>query len=277
LKRIKSIKHFDWEIQYFEHDSTSTKTSMKFSVFIPQGNSIPDSALIWLSGLTCNEENFISKSGFGSHLAATKTMIICPDTSPRWLDLSWEHESYDFGSGAWFYLNATTSNYALNYNMYDYINTEIYTLLVKYFKVPESKISIFGHSMWGHGALTIGLKNLEKYQSISAFSPIVNPVKAPWGKKAFTWYLWEDEWTWKNYDAVELINAWKKHKNPILIDQGSADDFLEQELLTENIVEATHNSDQILELHYREWYDHSYYFISTFLWTHISFHLQYLK
>jgi len=277
VKLTKTIKHFDWEIQFFEHSSVSTKTTMKFSVFLPDPKKVPDSALIWLSGLTCNEENFILKSGFAHHMADSNTMIICPDTSPRDLNLACEHESYDFGSWAGFYVNATTKDFKDNYNMYDYINTEIYNLVTKFFKIKATKISIFWHSMGGHWALIIWLNNPEKYQSISAFSPIVNPINAPWGKKAFEWYLGSNKKDWEKYDATVLLQKWNVHKKLILIDQGTNDDFLKSELLTNNLQKAADLSQQKIQINMREWYDHSYYFISTFLGNHIDFHLQHLK
>ncbi len=274
MKIKKTHKLSGWELRFYSHDSRSTQTEMKFSVFLPQGVEKIDSAIIWLSGLTCSEENFMAKSGIGEILRDTSTMIICPDTSPRWLDLPWEHESYDFGSGAGFYVNATTDWYKDHYQMYDYVNQEIYNMLIEHFDISDEKISIMGHSMWWHGALILWLKNPDKYQSVSAFSPIVNPSSCPWWQKAFTGYLWEDKGTWKQYDACELINSWAQNKNPILIDQWTVDEFLKKELLTQNFVEACKAQNQDLELHMREWYDHSYYFISSFLKHHIEFHLK---
>ena len=158
---------------------------MNFSVFVPQSGIKPVNAIIWLSGLTCTEENFMAKAGIQNILAGGETMIICPDTSPRGLNLPGENESYDFGSGAGFYVNATTDGYKDHYQMYDYVNEEIHEILQTEFGVKSDKISIMGHSMGGHGALILGLKNPEKYKSVSAFSPIVNPMNCEWGKKSF--------------------------------------------------------------------------------------------
>lgn len=274
MKINKTHKVFDGELRFCEHDSKKTGTTMNFSVFIPACDKKIDSAIVWLSGLTCSEENFMAKSGIASLLQDTNTMIICPDTSPRWTDLPGEHESYDFWSAAWFYVNATTQGYKNHYQMYDYVNEEIYWLLLDDFNIDTSKISIMWHSMWGHGALVIGLRNPDKYVSISAFAPIVNPIESPWWKKAFTWYLWDDSNAWKQYDASELIASGKKHKNTILIDQWADDDFLSEQLLTQNLVTVCKEHKQELEVNMRAWYDHSYYFIASFLKNHIDFHLK---
>ena len=204
-------------------------------------------------------------------------MIICPDTSPRWLDLPGEHNSYDFGAGAGFYVNAITENYKNNYQMYEYINIHIYDILLNTFSIESHRISIMGHSMWWHGALTIGLKNPDKYASISAFSPIVNPIESPWGQKAFLWYLGKDIDLWKDYDACELIRKWYTHKNTILIDQWLSDEFLSEQLLTQNFVSVCETHEQSLTVNMREWYDHSYYFIASFLKNHIDFHMSHIS
>ncbi|MDC0505962.1 S-formylglutathione hydrolase [Candidatus Gracilibacteria bacterium] len=273
----KTHNLFSGELRFYEHSSLSTKTQMNFSVFLPQDISKIDSAIIFLSGLTCTEENFMAKSGIGSVLSGSNTMIICPDTSPRGLDLEGEHDSYDFGSGAGFYVNATTPDYSENYNMHDYINTEIHTILGDEFNINSDKISIMGHSMGGHGALISGLKNPDKYQSISAFAPIVNPIASAWGQKAFAGYLGNDQQSWKQYDACELIKSGSRHSNTIFIDQGTDDEFLSEQLLAQNFVGVCEKYDQKLEFNMREGYDHSYYFISSFLENHIKFHKNYLK
>jgi S-formylglutathione hydrolase len=268
MKNLKSHKTFDGLTQFWEHDSTCTKTKMKFSTFIPDGEV--KGAIIWLSGLTCNEENFITKAGAQKSLSKHQMMVICPDTSPRGLDLAGEHDAYDFGSGAGFYVNATTPGYKDHYRMYDYINEEIYGILKNDFKAK--KIAISGHSMGGHGALTIGLKHAFKYASISAFSPIVNPIKCPWGKKAFTGYFGDDQELWQTHDATALILDAHRHPAEILIDQGRADEFLETQLLTENFRSACQKLEQSCKINYRDGYDHSYYFISTFIDSHIEHH-----
>lgn len=269
MELLKSNKCFDGLVKVYEHESSSTKMKMKFSTFIPNENKTPDGCMIWLSGLTCNEDNFIMKAGAQKYFAEKNIMVICPDTSPRGLDLPSEHEGWDFGSGAGFYLNATTDGYKDHYNMYDYINTEIYDLLVGQFHIDQSKISICGHSMGGHGALVIGLKNPGKYCKISAFSPIVNPCACPWGQKAFKGYLGEDSSTYNQWDATNLIKSGSKHSSTILIHQGLGDEFLEKELLTDHFQKVCDEKNQSVDIRYCEGYDHSYYFISTFIKDHI--------
>ncbi len=276
LKVLKTHKTFGGETQFWEHDSSETKTVMKFSTFIPEGDAKRvRGCLIWLSGLTCNEENFITKAGAQRVLSETGLMVICPDTSPRGLNLPNEHDSWDFGSGAGFYVDATTTDYRDHYRMESYIQSELYELIQKQFGVGD-RISIFGHSMGGHGALTLGLKAPTKYRSLSAFSPIVNPVACEWGEKAFTGYLGTDRAVWRKHDATELIKAGAVHANPILIDQGLADQFLEKQLLTDHFVQAAKGSQQKAEVRRQPGYDHSYYFISTFVEDHIRFHQRFL-
>lgn len=266
---LKSYRCFEGTVQFWQHDSTITKTKMKFSTFIPHGEI--KGGLVWLSGLTCTDENFITKAGAQKYLAQAKMMLICPDTSPRGLNLPHENDSYDFGTGAGFYLNATTSGYNDHYKMYDYVKDEIYSILQTEFNIKD-KIAISGHSMGGHGALVIGLRE-KKFKSVSAFSPITNPMLAPWGIKAFTGYLGEDKKTWAAYDACELLKAGHRHAKPILIDQGSADEFLENQLMPQNFKAQCAVDGRIeLKLHLREGYDHSYYFISTYIENHIRFH-----
>jgi len=257
-------------VQYWQHDSIETKTPMKFSTFIPDGNL--NGCLIWLSGLTCTDENFMTKAGAQKFLSASKLMVVCPDTSPRGLNLPQEHESWDFGSGAGFYVDATTPGYKDHYRMESYITRELYGILESQFSM-KGRISISGHSMGGHGALVLGLKHPTKFKSISAFSPIVNPIQSPWGRKAFTGYLGENESSWNASDACELLKAGHKHPFPILIHQGSADEFLEKQLLTNHFVEAAKLAGQKADVKFSEGYDHSYYFISTFIEDHISHHL----
>jgi S-formylglutathione hydrolase len=269
---LKTHKTFEGLTQFWEHDSTETKTKMKFSTFIPSG--VVKGCLVWLSGLTCTDENFITKAGAQKFLAEAGLMVICPDTSPRGLNLPHEHDSYDFGSGASFYVNATTDGYKDHYRMYSYIAEELHTLVQKQFGIPANKISIMGHSMGGHGALVIGLREGKKFRSVSAFSPIVNPNKPPWGVKSQTGYFWGDKTDWEKKEACALVKSGMTHAMPIMIDQGTQDEFLEKQLLTDNFVKVCQDSGQTLQLHFREGYDHSYYFISTFIKNHILFHAQ---
>lgn len=273
INQTKEIKTFEGFTRYFEHDSAITKTKMNFSTFIPK--SKVQNAIIWLSGLTCTEENFITKAGAQNYLQDSSTMIICPDTSPRGLDLPQEHDSYDFGSGAGFYLNATTDGYKDHYRMYDYIKNEVVSILKEHFNV--NKISIMGHSMGGHGALILGLREKGLFQSVSAFSPVVNPSNSPWGVKAFTGYLGGESDDTISYDATELIKNGFLRDDEILIDQGLDDEFLKEQLLTENFINASESSGQKINVVFREGYDHSYFYISSFIGEHIKFHLEALK
>lgn len=272
LETLKTNKCFNGSSKTFEHDSSTTKTKMKFAAFLPNEETKFETCIIWLSGLTCNEDNFMTKAGAQAHLANTKTMIVCPDTSPRGLDLPGEHDSYDFGSGAGFYLTATTEGYKDHYKMDQYITDELVSILKESFGVK--RFSIMGHSMGGHGALTLGLKNPDLFKSVSAFSPMVNPSATPWGRKALTGYLGSDEETWKQYDATELIKTGVKRPDTLLIDQGLNDEFFEKELVTKNLEKAAEAASQALEVKYREGYDHSYFYISTFIEEHIEFHLK---
>lgn len=272
MEKLKRHKCFEGETAFWQHDSITTKTKMKFSTFIPQGKV--EGCLIWLSGLTCTEENFITKSGVQKYLAENNLMVIAPDTSPRGLNLPQEHESYDFGSGASFYLNATSSGYKEHYKMEDYIIVELYELIQSSFGVKN--ISLFGHSMGGHGALVLGLKYAEKFKSISAFSPITNPSQTPWGQKAFKGYFGENQKDWESHDATLLIQNNLRHPNPILIHQGSQDEFLDRELKYSSFIMICSKEGQALSAHLSEGYDHSYYFISTFIKMHIEHHAKYI-
>lgn len=273
MKVLKSHKTFGGKTEFWSHQSETTKTEMKFSTFIPAGEI--KGCLIWLSGLTCTDENFITKSGAQRILAMENLMVICPDTSPRGLNLPDEHTSYDFGSGAGFYVDASTPGYKDHYKMYSYITCELYSIIQNHFK--QTKISIFGHSMGGHGALIMGLNRPDLFKSISAFSPIVNPSKVPWGQKALAGYLGDDQNAWKNFDAVELLKDHKKHPCEILIHQGLQDEFLENQLKTDLFKTEALKQDQPHKIVMCEGYDHSYYFISTFIEEQIKFHARYLK
>ena len=259
------------------HASDSTATEMRFSIFLPPQKQInqpvPANVLYWLSGLTCTDENFCQKAGAFNLAAELGLCIVCPDTSPRGTDLSGEHESYDFGSGAGFYLNATQQPWSQHYKMYDYVTRELPCFIEANFPVSNRR-SISGHSMGGHGALTIGIRNAERYQSISAFSPIVNPMDSPWGQKAFTHYLGSDKDTWKQYDACELLTNLGPIKQTLFVDQGTADDFLSEQLKTQTLVNICEDIKQPCKVRMQEDYDHSYYFVSSFIADHLNFHSQ---
>ena len=268
MKKIKEHKSFNGYTRFYEHNSVSTKTRMRFSTYEP--NKKTGRALIWLAGLTCNEENFITKAGAQKYLSEAGIMLICPDTSPRGLDLPGEHEVFYFGSGASLYLDAKTKGYRDHYNMYSYVNEEIYKLLQEEFGI--GKISIFGHSMGGHGAISLALKNPKKYKSVSAFAPVVHPMKSSWGIYGLPRFLGPDENLWKEHDSVELIKKGLNYPAEILIDQGTADDFIGKHIHLEDFSEVCRENGQIINIKYREGYDHGYYYIASFIEEHINFH-----
>jgi len=254
------------------HESIACGCPMRFGIYLPpqakQGN-VP--VLYWLSGLTCTDENFATKAGAQRVAAELGIAIVMPDTSPRGLNLPGEDESYDFGSGAGFYLNATQAPWAGHYNMYDYVVTELPALINEHFPVAGERVSISGHSMGGHGALTIALKNADVYRSVSAFAPIVAPTRCPWGTKALAGYLGTNQSSWAEYDATELVQA-NQFNGTILIDQGEADDFLQEQLQPERFADACRVAGQALELRMQPGYDHSYFFIASFIEDHLRFH-----
>ena len=247
---------------------------MRFAIYLPpqasEQKKVP--VLYWLSGLTCTDENFMQKAGAQRIAAELGVAIIAPDTSPRGDGVADDAEgNYDLGLGAGFYLNATQEPWSQHYQMYDYIVKELPVLIEETFPVSSQR-AISGHSMGGHGALTISIKNQDRYTSVSAFSPICNPSKTPWGQKAFKAYLGEDRETWKEYDSSELLKN-TSMSLPILIDQGLSDDFLAKELKPENLeaIAIEKKADILLRQH--DGYDHSYYFISSFIEEHLKFHV----
>lgn len=259
----------------YRHESSATRCPMELAVYVPpqaERGNVP--VLYWLSGLTCTWANFTEKAGVQRHAAEHGLIIVAPDTSPRGTDFPGEHESYDFGSGAGFYVDATVDPWAQNYRMYSYVTKELPALIEANFPVDRQRQGIFGHSMGGHGALTIGLKNPETYRSISAFAPISAPMHCPWGLKAFTGYLGPDRERWRAYDACELIRSLPSgaRRPPLLVDQGLADPFLEQQLLPERLEQACRESGVPLTLRRQPAYDHGYYFISTFVEDHLRHH-----
>ena len=273
IKLVSSNRIFSGEQRVYEHESSELGCSMRFAVFLPEAalNHKPCAALFWLSGLTCTEQNFITKSGFQRYASQHNFIVIAPDTSPRGDHIPDDSDSYDFAKGAGFYLDATREPWCKNYKMYSYVTEELYTLVLEHFPVDSGRIGIFGHSMGGHGALTIHLKNSDKFKSVSAFSPIVAPTQVAWGQKAFKGYLGDDSEQWQEYDSCALVR-----KNPssakILIDQGMADEFLEAQLTPEFFEQACESSGQSLQLRCQEGYDHSYYFIASFMDDHFLHH-----
>lgn len=275
LEILSSAKSFDgWHKQY-SHQSTSTNGAMRFAIFLPPqtatGQKVP--VLYWLSGLTCTDENFMQKAGAFEEAAKLGIAIVAPDTSPRGEGVADDPEgSYDFGLGAGFYVNATQAPFNQNYHMYDYVVNELPKLIEANFPVTSQR-AISGHSMGGHGALMIALRNADRYSSVSAFSPITNPINCPWGQKALSGFLGDDKQTWQQYDSSELMKASKGNKQlPALVDQGDADNFLEEQLKPEVLEAAAKQSDYPLTLRMQAGYDHSYYFISSFIAEHLRFH-----
>lgn len=251
---------------------------MQFSVFLPPqavaGQQVP--VAYWLSGLTCTDQNFATKAGAQRVAAESGIAIVMPDTSPRGDAVPDDADkAYDFGLGAGFYVDATQAPWSAHYKMYSYIVQELPALVEAQLPV-STKRAIFGHSMGGHGALTIALNNPGRYTSVSAFSPIVNPVQCPWGQKALSKYLGDDQAGWKRYDTVELIRAGASQL-PMLVDQGLADNFLKSQLKTELLEAALQETGYQADVRYHAGYDHSYYFIATFIEDHLRFHAKYLK
>jgi len=268
----KIHRAFNGTVEFYTHQSYSTQTPMNFSVYRPiiEGRKRPP-VLFWLSGLTCNEENFMQKAHALKKASELGIMLICPDTSPRGLNLIDEHTNDDFGSGASFYLNATTAGYCDHYRMQDYLVGELPQLIFDHFTVDFSKIGIFGHSMGGYGALILGLKFPELFKSLSAFSPICHPVKAAWGQKAFNGYLGADKNKWEEYDATIVLQR-LGYSRPILIDQGLEDEYLETQLMPTEFIKVAQSKNIDLRFNLREHFDHSYYFVSSFISQHLEFH-----
>lgn len=267
---------FNGEQHFYSHQSSSLNCEMTFSAYIPpQAKTQKCPVLYWLSGLTCTADNFTTKSGFQRYASEHGIIVIAPDTSPRGDQVKDIKDEWDIACGAGFYLNATMEGWKDHYQMYTYVTDELPKLVKENFNCND-KASISGHSMGGHGALICTLKNPEMYQSTSAFSPIVNPVNCPWGTKAFTTYLGEDTQNWGQWDSVELIKQGNSINN-LLVEQGLADNFLENQLKTESLRIACEDNGIDLNLNYREGYDHSYYFISTFISEHIKWHAQFLN
>lgn len=259
MKQVKSHKSFGGTTAFWTHDSQETKTPMGFATFMPASN--PKQAIIWLSGLTCTEENFMAKSGVQRWASEHDTFVIAPDTSPRGLDLPDEHTHYDFGSGAGFYVDALTPGYKDHYRMHSYILNEIYPIVRSTYGIPS--ISLMGHSMGGHGALVLGLRYADLFSRIVAFAPIVNPIHTPWGTKALTGYLGPDTNLWAAYDSCELLRQGYRHPAEITIYQGTHDEFLDTQLRTGTIETVAQECGQPLRLKWCDGYDHSYYFVAS--------------
>lgn len=261
----------------YTHQSDATGTPMTFSVFVPDhapGETLP--VLLYLSGLTCTHANVTEKGEFRAACAAHKVIFVAPDTSPRGDDVP-DDEGYDFGKGAGFYVNATQAPWSAQFRMRAYIEDELPQVLAAAFTVADmDRLGITGHSMGGHGALTIALRNPARYRSVSAFSPIVSPLNCPWGEKALTGYLGEDRASWREYDACALIDDGARLPD-LLVDQGLADNFLETQLKTHLLAEAVDRAGMDATIRMQPGYDHSYYFISTFMADHVAWHAERLR
>ena len=251
---------------------------MRFAVYQPpQARSQKVPILYFLSGLTCTEENFMIKAGAQKYAAQHGLLLVVPDTSPRNTGIPDEDENWDFGSGAGFYVDATEKPWSSHYKMYSYVVEELPTVIAENFPVKQDKQSIFGHSMGGHGALICAMRNPEKYKSVSAFAPIAAPMQSDFGQKILTGYLGDNKEAWRNYDASELVKKFGFH-SPILIDQGSADNYLlEKQLLPDVFEQACREAKQTLKLRYQKGYDHNYYFIASFIEDHIRHHASFLR
>lgn len=276
MEMLEEHRCFEGWQQRWRHDSSTLNCPMTFSIFLPPPRDhTPPPVLYWLSGLTCNDENFTTKAGAQRVAAELGIVLVMPDTSPRGEQVA-NDDGYDLGQGAGFYLNATQPPWATHYQMYDYLRDELPALIQSQFNVSD-RCAISGHSMGGHGALIMALKNPGKYTSVSAFAPIVNPCSVPWGIKAFSTYLGEDKNAWMEWDSCALMYASNAQDAiPTLIDQGDNDQFLADQLQPAVLAEAARQKAWPMTLRIQPGYDHSYYFIASFIEDHLRFHAQYL-
>ncbi|WP_145556433.1 S-formylglutathione hydrolase [Yersinia canariae] len=274
LELLEEHRMFGGWQQRYRHASSSLNCNMTFSIYLPPPrDDNPPPVLYWLSGLTCNDENFTLKAGAQRVAAELGLVLVMPDTSPRGAEVP-NDDSYDLGQGAGFYLNATQAPWSEHFHMYDYISQELPALIRQHFSVNALQ-SICGHSMGGHGALMLALRNPQQYQSASAFAPIVNPCQVPWGRKAFSAYLGEDESQWLQYDSCHLLTH-ARTQLPMLVDQGDGDQFLADQLQPAKLAELARQRDWPLTLRIQPGYDHSYFTIATFIEDHLRFHAEYL-
>ncbi|MEB5923943.1 S-formylglutathione hydrolase [Franconibacter daqui] len=276
MELLDEHRCFSGQQQRWRHHSQALNCAMTFSIFLPPETDAPPPVLYWLSGLTCTDENFTTKAGAQRVAAELGIALVMPDTSPRGDEVA-DAEGYDLGKGAGFYLNATVAPWASHYRMYDYLRDELPKVIAENFKVAD-RCAISGHSMGGHGALIMALKNPGRFRSVSAFAPIVNPSAVPWGKKAFTAYLGEDESQWRQWDSCALLEkADPAYAIPTLVDQGDSDPFFGEQLQPERLDDAARKAGWPLTLRMQPGYDHSYYFIATFIEEHLRFHAQHLR
>ncbi len=274
LETLSEHRCFGGAVSFHEHHSEACDATMRFAVYAPpQAAEGPVPALYYLAGLTSTEANFMEKAGAQRLASELGLMLVAPDTSPRGLDLPGEHDDYDLGSGAGFYIDATAEPWSGHYRTYSYVTEELPALVESNFSARADSRGIFGHSMGGHGALTIALKNPDRYRSVSAFAPISAPTRAPWGKKIFSNYLGPDEESWREHDASELVRESPfPDGRTILVDQGTGDQFLDEQLYPGVLEEACAEAGQPLTIRRHEGYDHGYYFISTFVDDHLRHH-----
>ena len=276
IKTHAEHANFGGTTSFHSHHSEACGGEMRFAVYTPpQAAEGPVPVLYYLAGLTCTEETFVIKAGAQRHAAEHGLMLVSPDTSPRDANIAGEDDDWDFGTGAGFYVDATEEPWSEHYRMYSYVTAELPALVLENFPAREGAMGVFGYSMGGHGALTLALKNPDLYKSVSAFAPVTAPTRVPWGKKAFSNYLGPDEKAWRGYDASELV---LQHPfadgREILVDQGLLDNFLEEQLRPEVFEEACAEAGQPVNLRRHEGYDHSYYFVSTFMGDHIRHHAE---
>ncbi|NQZ57739.1 MAG: S-formylglutathione hydrolase [Lentisphaeraceae bacterium] len=276
MELVSQNKCFNGTVKFYKHSSSTVKTDMTFSIFLPPKAETEKVPLIyWLSGLTCTAENFMFKAGAQRNAAELGIAIVCPDTSPRGAQIDGDKERYDLGEGAGFYINATTDKWSDYYNMYSYVTEELPSLINQNFNVDAQRKSIFGHSMGGHGALICAFKNPQEYKSVSAFSPICAPSECQWGQLAFGEFLGEDKNAWAQYDA-NLLAASTEWNKPVLLEQGSDDQFMEQ-LNPQLFAKSCADNNIPVTLNMRPGYDHSYYFIASFVDAHLEYHAKALK
>ncbi len=275
MERLERRASFGGAQEVWAHASASLGCTMRVAVYLPpQATQAPCPVIYWLSGLTCTEQNFITKAGAQAFAAEHGLVIVAPDTSPRGEGVA-DHDGYDLGQGAGFYVDATEAPWAPHYRMYDYVARELPAWVEAHFPVTDAR-SIFGHSMGGHGALITALKNPGRYRSVSAFAPIVAPSEVPWGQKALAAYLGDDRAAWAEWDTCALLSS-AEERLPLLVDQGDADEFLDAQLQPERLRSACDAAGHPLTLRMQPGYDHSYYFIASFMGEHVAFHAKALR
>jgi len=277
LETIAETRVFDGVQTVHRHASVSTASPMRFAVYMPpqsKAGRVP--AVYWLSGLTCTEENFIAKAGAQRVAALLGLALVVPDTSPRGLGIPGDHDAWDFGEGAGFYVDATRPPWSANYRMYSYVANELPATIAANFPVDPARVGIAGHSMGGHGALVMALRNPDRFRTVSAFAPIASSMRCPWGEKALSGYLGDDRRAWREYDASALVEdrGWKGP--PIVADPRTADSCVETQLKPQLLADACRASGVPLELGMRAGYDHSYYFIATYMEAHLRHHAAHL-